>query len=151
MKKEPSGGEVDLIIPMLPDIEVAATKTAVAIAEYMEFNAEKIDELKLALIEACINAFEHSKSKDKKLYIKFVMQGNELTVIIKDNGKGFDMLTSKDGIGLENIKRRAEMFSGKCKFKSSPGNGCELMVELPLKTVSLKSAEKMRLAANVSS
>lgn len=90
MKKELSGGEVDLVIPMLPDIEVAATKTAVAIAEYMDFNAEKIDELKLALIEACINAFEHSKSRDKKLYIKFVMQGNELTVIIKDNGKGFD-------------------------------------------------------------
>lgn len=90
MKKKPSAGEVDLVIPMLPDIEVAAIKTAAAIAEYMEFNSEKVDELKLALIEACINAFEHSNSKDKKLFIKFVMQGNELTVIIKDNGKGFE-------------------------------------------------------------
>jgi serine/threonine-protein kinase RsbW len=90
MKKEPSAGEVDLVIPMLPDIEVAAIKTAAAVAEYMEFNTEKVDELKLAIIEACINAFEHSNSNDNKLFIKFVMQGNELTVIIKDNGKGFN-------------------------------------------------------------
>jgi serine/threonine-protein kinase RsbW len=90
MKKKPSAGEVDLVIPMLPDIEVAAIRTAEAIAQYMEFNSEKVDELKLALIEACINAFEHSNSNDNKLFIKFVMQGNELTVIIKDNGKGFD-------------------------------------------------------------
>ena len=91
MNENLSEKEVDLVIPMLPNIEVAATKTAVAVAEYMNFNTDQIDELQLALIEACINAFEHSKSNDSKLYIKFVMNENELTVIIKDNGKGFDM------------------------------------------------------------
>jgi|LakWasMet13_LOW5_FD_contig_101_314144_length_843_multi_2_in_0_out_0_1 serine/threonine-protein kinase RsbW len=86
-----SADEVDLIIPMLPDIEVAAIKTSKAIAEYMKFDSDKIDELNQALIEACINSFEHGKSEENKLYIKFIMNNNELKVIIKDKGKGFDI------------------------------------------------------------
>ena len=99
--------------------------------------------------EQLTNILKHAQASKVKILVRLTKKLIKLHVT--DNGKGFDMLTSKDGIGLENIKRRAEMFSGKCKLKSSPGNGCELMVELPLKTVSLKSAEKMRLAASVSS
>jgi len=82
--------EIELVVPLLPDIELMATRTVSAIAEYMSFETDKIEDLKLALIEACINAFEHSKAKDNKLYLKFIMQENRLTVIIKDNGLGFD-------------------------------------------------------------
>ncbi len=89
MNTEPLN-EVSLVIPIVPDIEVAAIETAAAVAEYMKFDEDKIDELKLALIEACINAFEHSNSKDNKLYIKFIMHSTELAVIIRDNGRGFD-------------------------------------------------------------
>jgi serine/threonine-protein kinase RsbW len=88
--------EVDLVIPMIPNIELAATKTAVALAEFMNFDKDKIDEVRLALIEACINAFEHSKSLDNKLYFKFIIDKNSLTVIIKDNGKGFDVSLIND-------------------------------------------------------
>jgi serine/threonine-protein kinase RsbW len=129
MNTEPLN-EVALVIPMIPDIEVTATETAAAVAEYMKFNSDKIDELKLALIEACINAFEHSNSKDNKLYIKFIMQSNELTVIIKDNGKGFDTgsielnpkienklkSTYKRGWGLMLIKKLMD----KVEIESSP-------------------------------
>lgn len=101
-EKENFTDEVELVIPMLPDIEVAAIKTASAIAEYMKFDNDKIDELKQALIEACINSFEHSKSQDKKLYIKFVMQNNELTVIIKDKGTGFDIEQVDDKPDIKN-------------------------------------------------
>lgn len=90
-KEQKSIDEVDLTIPMIPDIEVAAIKTAKAIAEYMKFDTDKIDELNQAIIEACINSFEHGKSEENKLYIKFVMNDNQLTVIIKDKGKGFNI------------------------------------------------------------
>ena len=116
MLEEKSAGEVDLIIPMLQDIEITATKTASAVAEYMRFDSEKIDELNQALIEACINSFEHGKSNDNKLYIKFIMQSNELTVIIKDKGKGFDMTKVDDKPDIKN------------KLKSSYKRGWGLML-----------------------
>ena len=100
---------------------------------------KRLNEIKSVFLNIYDNKVKHEESTKKLIKLH-----------VADNGKGFDLLTFKDGIGLENIKRRAEMFSGKCKLKSSPGNGCELMVELPLKTVSVKSPEKMRLTANVS-
>jgi signal transduction histidine kinase len=45
---------------------------------------------------------------------------------------GFDTATKKAGIGLENIKRRAYILGGETKIISSPGNGCEVSVQIPL-------------------
>ena len=39
----PKGTEVDLKIPMLPDMELAAAKTAEAMAEYAHFSEDEID------------------------------------------------------------------------------------------------------------
>jgi len=39
-------------------------------------------------------------------------EGDYLTVIINDDGDGFDMTEKKSGIGLKNIKYRAELFNG---------------------------------------
>ncbi len=33
---------------------------------------------------------------------------------------------------IANMKRRAELFSGTCEIISSPGNGCELAIAIPL-------------------
>lgn len=52
---------------------------------------------------------------------------------IKDNGKGFDMNELKTGIGLQNIKRRVQVLGGLVKIISSPGNGCEIIAEIPFK------------------
>jgi serine/threonine-protein kinase RsbW len=83
--------EIELTIPILPDMEITATHTATSVAEYMKFDADRIDELKLALIEAIINSFEHSKSQDGKVRIKFLIGEDNLTVIIQDHGRGFDI------------------------------------------------------------
>jgi anti-sigma regulatory factor (Ser/Thr protein kinase) len=86
-----SVNEVELTIPLLPDMEITATQTATSIAQYMKFDADRIDEVKMALIEAIINAFEHSKSRDGKVRIKFLIGDENLTVVIQDHGKGFDL------------------------------------------------------------
>jgi serine/threonine-protein kinase RsbW len=83
--------EVELIIPMMQDMELTATQTACSIAQHMKFDEDRIDEVKMALIEAIINAFEHSNSPDKKVRIRFVIGEENLTVIIQDHGKGFEL------------------------------------------------------------
>ena len=59
-----SNPTVELTLPGMQDMELAATKTAEVIAKRMDLDEDKTDEISMALIEACINAFEHSKSKD---------------------------------------------------------------------------------------
>ena len=82
--------EIELVIPILPSMELAASKTAQAVADYLDLDEEKTAEVTMALIEACINAFEHGKSEDNNVYIRFILQEKALIIEIKDKGKGFD-------------------------------------------------------------
>ena len=75
---------------MMPNMEITATQTAEAVARFMDFEPDQIDAVKMALIEACINAFEYSASPEGKVYIKFVMNPHDLVVVIQDFGQGFD-------------------------------------------------------------
>ena len=80
---------VELKLPVLPDMELSATKTAEIVAKHMELGEEKSAEISMALIEACINAFEHSDS-NKQIEIHFRIKGDELEIQVTDKGKGFD-------------------------------------------------------------
>ncbi len=91
MKKKNVDREVTLIIPMFPNMELAAAQTAAGLAELMSFEEDNIDEIKLAIIETCLNAFEHSQSQDKKVYIEFIMRREELEFRITDRGVGFQL------------------------------------------------------------
>ena len=82
--------EIELVIPIMPSMELAASKTAQAVADYLDLDEEKTAEVTMALIEACINAFEHGKSRDNNVYIRFILQEEALIIEIKDKGKGFD-------------------------------------------------------------
>ena len=55
---------VELKLPVIPDIELTATKTAEVISKHMDLSEEKTGEISMAIIESCINAFEHSKTKE---------------------------------------------------------------------------------------
>ena len=81
--------EVTLIIPIFPDMEFTAAKTASILAKLMDFDKQRIEEIQLAIIEACINAFEHSRSDDGQVFIKFIMGDDELELRITDHGIGF--------------------------------------------------------------
>lgn len=84
-----SNDQVLLTIPMRPDMELAAAKLASVIAESMSFNDDQIEEIQLAMIESCINAFEHSRSPDQMVIIKYIMRADELEFKITDQGIGF--------------------------------------------------------------
>jgi serine/threonine-protein kinase RsbW len=67
----------------------------------MQLDNEKTNEISLALIEACINAFEHSESKSE-VFIHFIISDESLTIKVIDKGKGFD--SSK--ISIPNIENK---------------------------------------------
>ncbi len=94
---------VDLSIPMLPQMELTASQTAEAVGAFMNLAEDKVEEVKLALIEACINAFEHSQAKDRRLQIDLEAGENELIVKVSDRGHGFDIVSVREDL---NQRRR---------------------------------------------
>jgi anti-sigma regulatory factor (Ser/Thr protein kinase) len=95
--------EVTLIIPIYPKMEFAAAQTASILAELMEFEEDNIEEIQLAIIETCINAFEHSQSDDQRVFITFLMGDDELELKITDHGVGFRV----DGVNASKIRRQS--------------------------------------------
>ena len=82
---------VDLSIPMLPDMELTAITVAESLGVFIGLDTNKIDEVKMALIEACINAFEHSKSPERRINLNFQITDRGMTISINDGGDGFDL------------------------------------------------------------
>jgi serine/threonine-protein kinase RsbW len=91
---------MELTLPMIPDIEIAAARAAGNLARELGMSSEKIDEMAHAIIEACINAREHSCCLDQRIYLRFVGTvvadgGPRIEVWITDHGRGFDPAKAK--------------------------------------------------------
>ena len=85
--------DVTLTLPMLDDMELTASKTACAMGEHIRMSQDKIDEIQAAVIEATINAFEHSAAPDQKVSIHFHVLGADndpqgLQITVRDAGVG---------------------------------------------------------------
>ena len=68
------------------------------------------------------------------LEVKLTCSESSVRMRIFDNGRGFDTRKPRRGIGLNNIKNRAESFGGKFILNSAPGMGCEIIVEVPVES-----------------
>lgn len=97
--------------------------------------SEKIEhEVKLTVYriiqEQLNNIVKHAKASIVKIQV--LLKGQQFVVLIEDNGLGFNIAQKKTGIGLCNMKNRAELFKGKVTIKSAPGEGCKIEIAFPL-------------------
>jgi signal transduction histidine kinase len=86
--------------------------------------------LLLAVKEALNNAAKHSEATELQLKIR--RQGDGLTVVVQDNGKGFNPAQPKaERNGLANMNQRLNEIGGRCMLTSQPGNGCRVEFYIP--------------------
>jgi serine/threonine-protein kinase RsbW len=85
-KDESEPDEFELVIPMGEDTELIAANTVDQIARRIDFQPEAINQIKTALVEACINAAEHSLSPDRKIYQRFRLESDRLVVTVSSRG-----------------------------------------------------------------
>lgn len=78
--------EVEITLPMDDRTELVAASIAEEIARRHNFAAKAINQIKTALIEAFINASEHSLSPDRKVHNKFTVDDRGLTIVISNRG-----------------------------------------------------------------
>ena len=82
------------------------------------------------LQEQLRNIIKHSGCTD--IEVNVLVYNSRLQMRIADNGVGFKVNQVKRGIGLANMKRRAELFGGKMHINTLPGKGCEVMILIPI-------------------
>jgi len=96
--------QVELTIPMVPEQELVAAMAADQIAQNLCFDRKAAEQIRLAVIEACINAFEHSDSPDRRVYMNFLCHDDKLLIMVRDFGKGFDPMVVKEPDIREKLK-----------------------------------------------
>jgi signal transduction histidine kinase len=64
--------------------------------------------------------------------VRISVKSCSVEIRIKDDGIGFDSHAPRKGIGLKNINSRAQLLSGTMAINTAPGEGCELLIKIPL-------------------
>jgi signal transduction histidine kinase len=104
--------------------------------QFVDFSEGKINQLQLVkqnsiymiIQEVMSNIIKHSKASEA--YIQIFNHQTYFQINIEDNGIGMNINSASNGIGLQNIYKRAELSNAKITIDSTP-NGTSFIIEIP--------------------
>ena len=78
--------------------------------------------------ELISNILKHSEATE--VNINFNYMDNLLSIMVEDNGVGFNMDQVESGIGLKNISERCKRINADIQFDTGQGNGTTVIIEI---------------------
>jgi serine/threonine-protein kinase RsbW len=84
----PIQNRVEIFLPSSLGYEKVARNAAAAVAEEMGFSPDRIEDLKTAVAEACMNAIEHGNREDKTTSVTVLLTASkdQLEISVADEG-----------------------------------------------------------------
>lgn len=88
-------------------------------------------QLQRIIQEALMNVRKHASAESVR--VVFSRNGSQVEALIEDDGRGFEpaKLNDCDGFGLRAMRGRTESLGAGFEVKSSPGNGTQVIVQVP--------------------
>jgi serine/threonine-protein kinase RsbW len=92
---------VEISLPNKIGYERIAMESSASFARIVGFASERIEDLKTAVAEACLNAMEHGNKRrpDARVILTMDFKDDTLTVFVKDEGDGISRLPDHTAIG----------------------------------------------------
>jgi PAS domain S-box-containing protein len=119
------------LLEVCHSLEHSGLYVDLALGEDLEFVPEEIAFCLLRVAqEALDNVLKHSGRDRAQLSLSKTITGYYL--VIKDTGKGFDSKTRPKGVGLISMRERVRPLHGDLVVSSTPNQGTEIAVWLPL-------------------
>ena len=88
---------IQLTLPSRVEYLGAARLLVSGVASRMGFTYEEIEDIKLAVGEACTNSIEHAYGQEAgRLHLDCLIYRDRLTITVADQGKGFAVETVED-------------------------------------------------------
>ncbi|MGB0388079.1 MAG: response regulator [Ardenticatenaceae bacterium] len=125
-----SEGLIHALQQRLDLVENRSDVQALLLAEELELPKVVEEELYWIAQEALNNILKHAEASEVRLSLR--RQATHVILEIKDNGKGFDPehLPQPGGMGLNNMKTRAEKLGGSLSIESQKGKGTTIHVRV---------------------
>jgi len=99
--------------------------------DVLGLNQNETINLYRVLQEIFQNINKHAQASE--VNISYTRDGDEYTIIVEDNGVGFDKQQIKKGIGLENIEKRLLSLNGNIEIDAVKGRGTCIILNLKKK------------------
>jgi signal transduction histidine kinase len=80
--------------------------------------------------EVLNNIIKHAQAKEINFFVG--RKGNQIEILIVDDGKGFDQAITSSGAGLQNLDSRAKMIDANLYIHSVPGSGTSVSISVNL-------------------
>jgi PAS domain S-box-containing protein len=89
--------------------------------------------------ECLTNVSRHAKARSVRVSLH--MEGANLLMVVKDDGKGFRESEAPGSLGLLGMKERAQVCGGDLQISSSPGNGTTVTLCVPIRSAGENRSE----------
>jgi len=99
---------IELAVPSRSGFERVAMDAAAAVAKLMGFSEDRIEDLRTAVEEACMNAIEHGNKEDDsiKVLVELIADDSKLQVEIHDRGTGIQGKIQKPDIEAKMARKQ---------------------------------------------
>ena len=87
-------------------------------------------DLYLIFKEAVNNLVKYSKADNAK--VEVLINLHNMSLLVKDDGSGFDTTEIREGNGLRNMQQRAALLNASLTIESEPGKGTTVNLNMPL-------------------
>ncbi len=125
------------LVPALHELAGKVSKAGVVkvnlqVHNMEKFTLEKQSQFNIYRIvqEAVNNILKHADAKE--ISLQLIGLEEHISIMIEDDGKGFDTTTKKTGRGLKNIVTRSLWLKGNINIDSQPGRGTTITTEIPV-------------------
>ena len=131
---DPDGAAIEEIVADVANasgIEIAA---AIAPLDGRFTQAQEINLYRI--VQECLNNIvKHSQAAQASVIL--TLRDTELQITISDDGRGFDPAAippRRGGMGLTGLAERVRILGGTYQLHSTPGDGTQLRISIPLVT-----------------
>lgn len=111
---------------MLPPMGISITYNLSP--KNLSYSMEQRRQLYLFYKEAINNIVKHSQATQVSIQFEEIV--NHWTLIIKDNGRGFDQALASAGNGLTSLQNRARLLQAELRIITQPNHGTEIRLML---------------------
>lgn len=92
----------ELVLEMKGDVEIGASEAASAFAASAGMGEDAVGEIQMAVLEACINAAEHSEAADCCIYLRLRLLADvarrKVEISVSDHGVGIPSEVLERGV-----------------------------------------------------
>ncbi|MCK0473868.1 anti-sigma B factor RsbW [Halalkalibacter sp. APA_J-10(15)] len=88
--------QITMSLPAKPEYVGVVRLTVSGIANRIGFSYDEIEDMKIAVAEACTNVVTHAYEEEGKMNVSFSVQPDRLEVAVADKGQSFNLSDLKD-------------------------------------------------------